>query len=108
MFSINQDKHQPPKSPYWYACFRDEHGDRVRKSTKTTDRELAQEIAMKWDALAKAGRAGRLTESRCRDVISELYERATGNALHFQTTREYLREWYENKKGDTGPRIFVK
>jgi hypothetical protein len=48
---------------------------------------------MKWAQLAKAGRDGRLTESRCRDVISEMYESVTGEPLNFQTTRVYLSEW---------------
>jgi len=108
MWSINQDKHTPPKSPYWYACFRDEHSNRVRKSTKTTDRALAEEIAMKWAQLAKAGRDGRLTESRCRDVISEMYESVTGEPLNFQTTRVYLSEWVESKKNETSARTYLK
>src|SRR5262249_14058440 len=100
-WSLNKDVHEPPRSPFWFACFRDSDGRRVRKSTKTTDKTLAQEIAAKWAQLAQAGRAGRLTESQCRNVISEMYERVIGQPLHFRTARTYLSEWLENSKTDT-------
>jgi integrase len=91
----------PPKSPYWFACYRDERGRRVRRSTKTEDETLAKELAMKWAQLAEAGRAGRLTESQCRTVIAQMYERVIGEPLHFRTARVYLLEWLEGTKADT-------
>src|SRR5881396_1936216 len=66
MASIAKDTHQPPKSPYWIACFTGADGRRLKKSTKTTDPKLARKLADEWEQLAKAGRAGRLTESQCR------------------------------------------
>ncbi len=108
MWSINKDKHHPPRSRFWFACFRDAHGRRVRKSTKTADKALAQKIAIEWAQLAKAGREKRLTESQSRKVIAEIYESVIGEPLHFRTTREYLREWAENKKGDTGHGTYLR
>ena len=105
-WSINRDRHVPPKSPYWFASYRDEHGRRVRRSTKTEDETLAKELAMKWAQLAEAGRAGRLTESQCRNVIAEMYERAVGEPLHFRTARVYLLEWLEGTKADTAPNTY--
>jgi hypothetical protein len=99
-WSLNKDVHYPPRSPYWFACYRDSDGRRVRRSTATTDKTLAQEIAMKWAQLAQAGRAGRLTESQCRNVIAEMYERVIGEPLHFRPARVYLMEWLKGKKGD--------
>jgi integrase len=58
-------------------------------------------MAMKWAQLAQAGRAGRLTESQCRNVIAEMFERTTGSPLIFTTVRTYLAEWLENSKADT-------
>jgi hypothetical protein len=100
-FSLDKDLRVPQRSPYWFASYRDSDGRRVRRSTKTTDKLLAQEIAMKWASLAKSGREGRLTESQCRNVIAEMYERAVGEPLHFRTAREYLKEWVESKKAET-------
>jgi integrase len=107
-WSIARDRHVPSKSPYWFACFRDQHGRRVRRSTKTTDQTLAEEIAMKWAQVASAGRAGRLTESQCRKVIAEMYERAVGEPLHFRTASTYLSEWVENTKANVDHRTYLR
>ena len=105
-WSINKDAHDPPKSPFWYACFRNERGERIRKSTGTTDQELAKKVAMEWAGIAQSGRDGRITESQCRKVITEMYERAIGEPLHFRTTRTYLLEWLANKKESTDQRTY--
>src|SRR6266567_8879712 len=88
------------RSPYWYAAFTDATGRRLKKSTKTKDREEAKQIAAKWEELGKAGRAGRLIESQCRKVVSEIYEQATGKPLHFRTVRSWLEQWIEDKKSE--------
>jgi len=107
-WSLNKDVHDPPRSPYWFACYRDSDGRRVRRSTKATDRTLAAEIAMRWAQLAQAGRAGRLTESQCRNVIAEMYERVTGTPLHFRTCRTYLLEWVSGTTADTAPSTYQR
>jgi integrase len=108
MASITKDTHQPPKSPYWIACFTGPDGRRLKKSTKTTDKKLAEKLADEWEQLAKAGRAGRLTESHCRKVIAEMYERTVGEPLHFSTSREYFAEWVDSKKNETEQRAYLK
>ena len=97
-WSLNKDRHNPPKSPFWFVSFRDQHGQRVRRSTKTTDETLAKEIAMKWAQIAQSGREKRLTESQCRRVIDEMYESTIGEPLHFHTVRAFLAEWLEDQK----------
>jgi len=69
---------------------------------------LAEKLADEWEQLAKAGREKRLTESHCRKVIAEMYERTIGEPLHFRTAREYLTEWVESKKNETEQRAFLK
>jgi integrase len=108
MASITKDTHQPPKSPYWIACFTGTDGRRLKKSTKTTDQKLARKLADEWEQLAKAGRAGRLTESQCRKVIADMYERSRGEPLHFRTARTYLTEWVESKKNEIETRAYLK
>src|SRR6266513_2135252 len=104
MASITKDTHQPPKSPFWIACFTGSDGRRLKKSTKTTDKELAKKLAAEWDQAGELARAGRLTESHCRKVIAEMYEHTIGEPLHFRTAREYLTEWVESKKNETEER----
>lgn len=96
MSSILKDARN--RSPFWYASFMDARGRRLKRSTKTNDSELAKQIAAEWEAAGKAGRAGRLVESQCRRVISEIYEQATGKPIHFRTARSWLTEWLEDKK----------
>jgi integrase len=105
---MSLDTHQPPKSPYWIACFTGPDGRRLKKSTKTTDKKLAEKLADEWEQAGKLARAGRLTESHCRKVIAEMYERTIGEPLHFRTAREYLTEWVEGKKNETEQRAYLK
>jgi integrase len=97
-FSLNKDQHAPPRSPFWFASFRDEHGRRVRRSTAMTDETKAKEIATAWAKLAAEGRQNRLSESRCREVISQMHASLIGEPLHFRTCRAYLEEWLEGVK----------
>ena len=112
MASITKDAHQPPKSPFWIACFNGVGSDgrvrRLKRSTKTTDRKLAQRLADEWEQLEKLAGKGRLTESHCRKVIAQMYERTVGEPLHFRTAREHLNEWVESKRNETEQRTYWK
>ena len=112
MASITKDAHQPPKSPFWIACFNGVGSDgrvrRLKRSTKTTDRKLAQRLADEWEHLEKLAGKGRLTESHCRKVIAQMYERTVGEPLHFRTAREHLNEWVESKRNETEQRTYWK
>src|SRR5438034_4591229 len=88
------------RSPFWYAAFTDAKGRRLKRSTKTTDKELAKKMAMEWESIGKAGRAERLIEAQCRKVVSEIYEQATKKPLHWRTVRTWLEQWVEDKKSE--------
>jgi integrase len=96
------------RSKYWIASFTNSDGRRLKRSTKTTDSELAKQVAREWEAAGKAGRAGRLVESQCRKVIAEIYEQATGKPLHFRTARSWLASWLEEKKVSISQRTKLK
>jgi hypothetical protein len=102
MASITKDAHEPPRSPFWIACYNGVGSDgsirRLKRSTKTTDRKLAQKMADEWEALEKLAGEKRLTESHCRKVIAQMYERTTGEPLHFHTAREADRMDREQKE----------
>jgi len=112
MASITKDAHQPPKTPFWIACYNGIASDgrvrRLKRSTKTTDRKLAQKLADEWEQLEKLAGKGRLTESHCRKVIAQMYERTVGEPLHFRSTREHLAEWIQSKENETEPRTYWK
>jgi integrase len=112
MASITKDAHQPPKTPFWIACYNGVGTDgmvrRLKRSTKTTDRKLAQKLADEWETLEKLAGEKRLTESHCRKVIAQMYERTTGEPLLFHTAREWLNEWVESKRTETEQRALLK
>lgn len=97
-----------PKSPYFFAAFRDAAGKRCQKSTKLTNRTKAMDIAREWEKAAQAGKQGRLVESQCRRVLSEILETATGEAMSFYTCKEWFEEWLAGKVGVTGERTLLK
>src|SRR5438552_14465273 len=106
MSSILKDSRN--RSPYWIASFTAADGRRLKKSTKTTDPEIAKRTAAEWESISKAGRAGRLYERQVRKVLSDLYEVATGSALAFHTPRSWLTGWIEEKKLSISPRSRLK
>jgi integrase len=65
-------------------------------------------MADEWEQLEKLAGENRLTETQCRKVIAEMYERTIGEPLHFRTAREYLTEWAESKKNETELRAYWK
>lgn len=100
--------HKRLRSPFFVASFTSGDGRRFKKSTKTTNRQLALKLAVEWEEAAKAGRAGRLVESQCRRVISEIHEHANGEPIHFHSARAWLDEWLAGKKGVTTARTTLK
>jgi Phage integrase, N-terminal SAM-like domain len=69
---------------------------------------LTQRLADEWEQLEKLAGKGRLTESHCRKVIAQMYERTVGEPLHFRTAREHLSEWVDSKKNETELRTYWK
>ena len=102
MSSITKDTHKPPKSPFWIACYNgigtDGKIQRFKRSTKTTDAKLARRMADEFEQLAKQEGEKRLTETQCRKVISQMFQRIIGEPLHFRSCRLYLTEWLEGVK----------
>jgi len=82
-----------PKSSYWIACYRDANGRQTTRSTKETDRKRAQELADKFEQVAK----GYLSVTQAQKVIAEVYRRSTGVNMPCLTVREYLGQWASAK-----------
>ena len=80
-------------SPFWFACYSDQNGKTVRRSTKATDKTTATRMALEWEELERAAKEGRATVTTFQKVVSDISKRAIGEGLSSQTTREYLTEW---------------
>jgi len=95
-------------TPYYFACYTDALGRRVKRSTKKRERSEAWETCMQWAKLAKAGREKTLSAAQARRIVSEMVEQSTGEPLHFHSCQEWLKEWVTGKKGSTSDGTFLK
>ena len=103
MFSLYRVSNSHGKqSPKWHAQFyvSGPSGSRIRcrKSTGSTDRTEANEIAMEWFRTEQLARKGMLTATKARDLISEVYERHSGQKLVHATLKSWAKEWIEQKR----------
>ena len=87
-----------PKSKYWTACFTDEKGRQVKRSTKRVERGDALKIALELEHAAQLTRDAVLTEAKCREILSGMLERTTGAGIRYTTARAYLEGWLEGKR----------
>ncbi len=92
--------HKDPRgrSPYFYCKFRNADGRISFKSTKKKIRDEASQVCLDWAKTAKRAAAGELTEAQARKVISEIVERAGGDAIESQTTEEVFKRWLASKE----------
>ena len=96
MASIHKDPRN--KSPFWYCAYRLPNGKRTFRSTKTTDRAAALKFCRGLEYASHESRAGRLTESRALELISEIVEQTTGEPLRSYSVEKWLQEWLAGKK----------
>jgi len=113
MASLTKDAHNPPKTPYWIACYNGRTSDgrlrRLKRSTKTRDRKLAQKIAEEYEAAEKRASEGRLTEAYVRKVLAEIHDRINPDeAIHFRTCKTWLAEWLASRKPEVDPATFKR
>ena len=97
-----------PRSPFYFAAFRDAMGRRCQRTTKTGERSKALRIAMEFERASAAGREGVLTEAACRKVLSQLHEQTTGKPLAFYSVESWINEWLANCAGTAAPRTLER
>lgn len=85
-------------SPFWVCCYANADGERLKKSTKQTDRTKALEVCLGIERAERLAKTGNLTEQTAKKIIGEILERTTGEPLHNPRTHEWLDEWVNGKK----------
>jgi integrase len=93
-----------PNSQFWIACFRLPNGTRTNRSTKTTDRRLAQRLADEWQTAADEARERRLVEAQARNVLSDILAHVGEESLSGDSVESFLRQWLPSKTGNTAKR----
>jgi site-specific recombinase XerD len=84
-----------PESKFWFACFTTAEGKRTKRTTRTSDRKLAEKLAAQYEEAANKKK----TALNTRRVIQELHASITGEDLVFPTIRQHFETWLESKQG---------
>jgi integrase len=85
------------RSPFWYCAFFLPDGRRTLRSTGTSDKRKATAICMEWEKASRTGREGRLTETRAREVIADIFSIANQDKLPCATLADFLTSWLHKK-----------
>jgi integrase len=86
------------RSPYWFACYTDAAGRRLKKSTKLTNKKKALEVALALDHGEHLARSGAFTEARLRELFDQTLERVIGAPVQHYTAETWLHWWHERKE----------
>lgn len=82
-----------PNSPFWTACFTDETGKQVKRSTKLSDRKKAMKAAEAFEDATKLARSSELTRAAAVKMLNELMERTHGDGLDTRSTRQHIADY---------------
>jgi hypothetical protein len=83
------------RSRFWTACYTSRDGRQLKRSTKTTDKNQATEIAIEFERIERRAAQGALTTTQIKKVLNDVSEKVTGDTLIAPTTEFYLNEWLE-------------
>jgi integrase len=86
------------RSPYWYACYTDATGRRLKKSTRLTAKSKALEMARRLDKAATEAKQGTLTEARARTLLGEILQSVSGQTLRVFSVTEWLAHFVKQKR----------
>ena len=84
-----------PKSRFWTACYTDHDGRQRKRSTKTTDRKKAIQIAVELERVEQEARRGTVTAIQLRKILSDVSEKVTGDNLEIPSVERYLSAWLQ-------------
>jgi len=93
--------HKIPDSKNWHAAFYLPDGRRAQRSTGTSDKKKALQIALEYDKASRIGRAGLLTDQKAREAIASIYAIANADLLPSSSVGEYLDRWLKVKAIET-------
>ena len=92
-------------SPFWICCLTLPDRRRTNRSTKTSDRRLAQRLADEWQAAANKAREGRFVQNQARKILNEILCHVGHEPLPSDTVESFFRQWLSGKgDGNTARR----
>jgi len=97
-----------PKSPFWMACFTLHDGRRTTRSTGTTDKKEAQRVANHFEDVANEGKIKKLTESKARKTIADIFSMVNQTALESSSIKDFLEAWLKRKALEAGDQTHTR
>jgi len=91
------------KSRFWTACYTNHDGRQLKKSTKTTDKNQALEIAIRYERTERQAAAGTLISNQIKKVSNELSKQVTGDSIDAPATDVYLNGWLDGVRARAKP-----
>ena len=91
-----------PRSPFWMACFSLPDGRRTTRSTGTSDKKEAQRVANHFEDAANQGKVKKLTESRARKTIADIFALSNLDILPSSNIKEFFDSWLKRKLLEAG------
>jgi integrase len=92
-------------SPFWVCCFTLPDGRRTNRSTKTSDRRLAQRLADEWQAASTKAREGVFVEAQARRILNDILAQIGQEPLRNESAESFFRQWLSGKgDGNTARR----
>jgi integrase len=91
------------KSKYWTACFTDRDGRQLKRSTKSTDRNSAQQVAVELERIERQAKQGPLTTTQLRKVLNDFSEKVNGDGLIAPTVADYFNDWLKGIEARNAP-----
>jgi integrase len=86
------------RSRFWYACYVDATGKRLKKSTGLTSKSKALEMARALQKASDEARRGALTEARTRELLSEVLQSVNGEGLRVFTVEQWFDHFVKQKR----------
>src|SRR4029453_5987223 len=95
--------------PFWFACFTDAQGRRLKRSTGLASRSKGLWFAIKLQEAADEARERTLTEERARQIISEIVASVHGgDGLRKFTVRQWFEHFAKIKADAQDPKTAAK
>ena len=100
--------HKRQNSRFWIACYTSRDRRQLKKSTKTTDKNQATEIAIEFERIERRAMAGTLTSNQIKKVFNDVSQKVTGDTLIAPATDVYLNEWLAGVRVRSKPATFER
>lgn len=96
MASINKDPRG--RSPFWYVSYTKADGARVRVSSKTSERRVAEKMALALQRAEDEKRKGTITTDRIKELLNDTLRSAGLEQITSIRLKDWLADWLTSKR----------